>query len=132
MQPGGDGDAARASRAGQGSTNESLLAAVQTYFEANNDTQSFVGLALLKASLEDQQLRQDEQMVRALWAVLPTKFIKRLLRTGTKSENSDANQMLDLGVSVLHTFAALLPDEARQEPKFIKRIPLLVEGLLLG
>jgi hypothetical protein len=38
--------------------------------------------------------------------------------------------MLDLAVSVLYIFSILLPDQAKNDAKFINRIPLLVNAVL--
>ncbi|KAH7313345.1 Neurochondrin-domain-containing protein [Stachybotrys elegans] len=104
---------------------------IQTLLKAKDDTQRFVGLALLKSILDNSpHLRQDQHVIQALWASLPAKFLDRLLRTGSSSSSRDAKDMLDLAVSVLHTFVVLLPDEAKLQPKFVERIPRLVAAVL--
>ncbi|KAF7541197.1 hypothetical protein G7Z17_g12028 [Cylindrodendrum hubeiense] len=107
------------------------LAKLQTLLRAKDDTQRFVGLALLKSVLDSSpELREDEQTVQSLWAALSPKFLDRLLRTGSKPSNTNAKEMLDLVVSVLHIFAILLPERAGSDPKFIDRIPGLVNAVL--
>ncbi|KAK2070658.1 hypothetical protein P8C59_005135 [Phyllachora maydis] len=113
-----------------------------------DDTSRFVGLALLKSVLDDSPaLRADETVVSALWESIPPHFLDRLLRTGVarlagpqtageeekKEDEDEASHMLDLAVSVLHTFSTLLPlpRQARREPKFVQRIPAMLPCLLL-
>ncbi|RDA91517.1 hypothetical protein CP533_4559 [Ophiocordyceps camponoti-saundersi (nom. inval.)] len=107
------------------------LVNIQNLLQARDDTQRFVGLALLKSVLDNsQELRQDEAVVQSLWASLSAKFVDRLLRTGSNPANQNAKDMLDLAVSVLHTFAALLPESSRADAKFTGRIPGLVGSVL--
>ncbi|KAL2021020.1 hypothetical protein VTK56DRAFT_7675 [Thermocarpiscus australiensis] len=107
---------------------------IQTLLGAKDDTSRFVGLALLKSVLDnDPDLRSNEDAIATLWEAIPSKFLDRLIRTGSKQEPSsrkDAADMLDLAVSVLHTFAALLPEHAKQDHRLIDRIPQLVVCLL--
>ncbi|KAF5579534.1 hypothetical protein FPCIR_11068 [Fusarium pseudocircinatum] len=104
---------------------------IQSLLKAKDDTQRFVGLALLKSLLDSsEQLRQDEQTVRGLWSSLSPKFLDRLLRTGSKPSTQNSKEMLDLAVSVLYIFSLLLPDQAKSDAKFINRIPLLVNAVL--
>ncbi|KAL2164696.1 hypothetical protein VTH06DRAFT_3913 [Thermothelomyces fergusii] len=109
---------------------------IQTLLSAKDDTSRFVGLALLKPVLDNTpELRNDEQIISDLWASIPPKFLARLFKSGMgQRERSDgsrieSNDMLDLAVSVLHTFAALLPESAKQDPKLVDRIPQLVTCL---
>ncbi|RDA84266.1 hypothetical protein CP532_1980 [Ophiocordyceps camponoti-leonardi (nom. inval.)] len=107
------------------------LANIQNLLQARDDTQRFVGLALLKSVLDNsRQLREDEAAVQSLWASLSVKFVDRLLRTGSSPSNENAKDMLDLAVSVLHKFAALLPESSRADAKFTGRIPGLVCSVL--
>ncbi|KAK7424974.1 hypothetical protein QQZ08_008370 [Neonectria magnoliae] len=107
------------------------LAKLQTLLRAKDDTQRFVGLALLKSVLDSSpELREDDHTVQSLWGSLSPKFLDRLLRTGSKPSNKDAKEMLDLAVSVLHIFAILLPERADTDSKFLDRIPGLVSALL--
>lgn len=108
------------------------LQKIQYLLKTRDDTARFVGLALLKSVLDNSPaLRQDEESITALWATIPSTFLDRLLRTGMgdKGENKDAKEMLEVGVSVIHTFAKLLPDAAKAGSKFYNRIPLLVTCL---
>ncbi|KAF5227371.1 hypothetical protein FAUST_11820 [Fusarium austroamericanum] len=104
---------------------------ILSLLKAKDDTQRFVGLALLKSVLDgSEQLRQDEQTVQSVWSSLSPKFLDRLLRTGSNPSTKNSKEMLDLVVSVLHIFAILLPDQATSDVKFINRIPLLVNAVL--
>lgn len=102
---------------------------IKSLLQAKDDTQRFVGLALLKSVLDNTPaLRDENETIQELWTSIPVKFLDRLLRTGAKPSNANAKDMLDLAISVLHTFALLLPDEARGEARFTGRIPLLVSS----
>lgn len=107
------------------------IAQVQTLLKAKDDTQRFVGLALLKSVLDNTpNLREDEHVIETLWSSTSAKFLDRLLRTGSKPSGKDTKEMLTLAVSVLHTFAALLPESAVADRKFTDRIPALVGAIL--
>ncbi|RSM04679.1 hypothetical protein CEP52_006652 [Fusarium oligoseptatum] len=107
------------------------IAKIKTLLKAKDDTQRFVGLALLKSVLDgSEELRQDEETVHSLWSSLSPKFLDRLLRTGSKPSNKNAKEMLDLVVSVLHIFSILLPEQAKSDARFIDRTPLLVAAIL--
>ncbi|KAK1751565.1 e9b59b6a-f39c-4d2a-9b94-75afe2ab05bc [Echria macrotheca] len=115
------------------------IAKIQTLLRANDDTSRFVGLALLKSVLDNSvELREDEDTLISLWESIPPKFVDRLLRTGNKESSSTEDgasksrnrDMLDLAVSVMHTFVALLPGRAARDSSMIGRIPLLVASLL--
>jgi hypothetical protein len=125
---------------GQGQQGASVQK-VKTLLGAKDDTSRFVGLALLKSVLDNTpELRSDEEAIVSLWGSISPKFLDRLIKTGSKqpkssassseSSRKDTNDMLDLAVSVLHTFAVLLPEKERQNAKFLDRIPHLVAGLL--
>lgn len=110
---------------------KATIARVHGFLKAKDDTQNFVGLALLKSLLDNSPLlREDVEVLRDLWASLSSKFMDRLLRTGSKPSKDNSKEMLDLAVSVLHTFAILLPEQARGQSKFTKRIPALVGAVL--
>jgi hypothetical protein len=112
---------------------EANISKIQALVQAQDDTQRFVGLALLKSVLDNSpDLQKNHDVVQRLWDSLPAKFLDRLLRTGSNPSKKDSKEMLDLAVSVLHTFAALLPEEARSQPKFTDRIPRLVSAVLYG
>lgn len=105
---------------------------IQALLKAKDDTSRFVGLALLKSVLDNSQtIRDDEHTLLSLWESISPKFIDRLMRTGSgKNAAQNAKDMLDLAVSVLHTFANLLPDHAKAGPRFVGKIPSLVSSLL--
>ena len=115
------------------SSSQADIPKLQTLLKAKDDTQRFVGLALLKSVLDNSpELRQDATVVQSLWDSLSPKFLDRLIRTGSKpsTKNQNAKEMLDLAVSVLHTFAVLLPERAGSDTKFLDRIPGLVGAVL--
>ncbi|GFP59468.1 hypothetical protein ACSS6W_010812 [Trichoderma asperelloides] len=112
---------------------EANISKIQSLVQAQDDTQRFVGLALLKSVLDNSpELQGNHDVVQRLWDSLPAKFLDRLLRTGSNPSKKDSKEMLDLAVSVLHTFAALLPEGATSQPKFTDRIPRLVSAVLNG
>ncbi|PHH62555.1 hypothetical protein CDD81_6941 [Ophiocordyceps australis] len=104
---------------------------IKDLLKSKDDTQRFVGLAFTKSLLDNsQQHRQDEQVIQELWTSLSPRFLNRLLRTGSRPDASDGKQMLDLAASVMHTFAALLPQSSMAEAKFTERIPAIIDALL--
>lgn len=111
--------------------NTTDIAKLKTLLKSKDDTQRFVGLALLKSVLDNSEhLRQDGDAVQSLWACISPKFLDRLIKTGSKPSHQDSKNMLDLVVSVLHIFAILLPEQARSDAKFVDRIPGLVGAVL--
>ncbi|KAL7962718.1 Neurochondrin domain-containing protein [Trichoderma compactum] len=129
------GDKAEASSSATSNANqyEASISKIQTLLQAQDDTQRFVGLALLKSVLDNSPgLQQNDEVLQRLWDSIPAKFLDRLLRTGSNPSKRDSKEMLDLAVSVLHTFVALLPAEATSQPKFTGRIPRLVGAVLYG
>jgi len=109
------------------------ISKIQSLLSAKDDTSRFVGLALLKSVLDNSQaLRESEETVTVLWESISPKFLDRLIKTASRSHASVKNgqDMLDLAVSVLHTFATLLPEKARKDGRMTGRIPLLVACLL--
>ncbi|TID02619.1 Uncharacterized protein CH35J_004220 [Colletotrichum higginsianum] len=101
--------------------------------EAKDDTSRFVGLALLKSLLDNsEELRNDSETVLGLWESISPKFLDRLVRTGISAQatQKDAKNMMDLAVSVIHTFTLLLPDQSRRDKRLVGRLPLLVSSLL--
>lgn len=124
---------ASSSTAANAKQDEASISKIQTLLQAQDDTQRFVGLALLKSVLDNSpSLQENHELLQRLWDSLPAKFLDRLLRTGSNPSKRDSKEMLDLAVSVLHTFVALLPAEASSQPKFTDRIPRLVSAVLYG
>ncbi|GJC95282.1 DUF1941 family protein [Colletotrichum higginsianum] len=106
---------------------------IQSMLEAKDDTSRFVGLALLKSLLDNsEELRNDSETVLGLWESISPKFLDRLVRTGISAQatQKDAKNMMDLAVSVIHTFTLLLPDQSRRDKRLVGRLPLLVSSLL--
>ncbi|KAG6037560.1 hypothetical protein E4U41_004913 [Claviceps citrina] len=110
------------------------VAKIKALLEAKDDTQRFVGLALLKSVLDNTpELRQDAASIQHLWASVSPRFLDRLVATGSqpaRGGKKNVKEMLDLAVSVMHTFAALVPEALRAERKFTGRIPGLVRAVL--
>ncbi|KAI8626833.1 DUF1941-domain-containing protein [Xylariaceae sp. FL1651] len=99
---------------------------------AKDDTSRFVGLLLLKSTLDNHssELRYDQ--VEALWDSISPKFLDRLLRTGSQpasEERKQSKDMLDVAVAVVYTFTKLLNDCALKE-KFYRRIPNMANAVL--
>lgn len=105
---------------------------IQNLLKAKDDTSRFVGLALMKAVLDNGQLLQDSDRLQLLWEAISPKFLDRLLRAhpSSKGGKSEAMAMVDLAVAVLHTFTILLPDHVRRQQKFLGRIQPLVQSLV--
>ncbi|KAK4211937.1 Neurochondrin-domain-containing protein [Rhypophila decipiens] len=109
---------------------------IQALLTAKDDTSRFVGLALLKSLLDNsEQVRQDVNTMTAVWQTISPKFLDRLIKTGSQTQNQNGGgkqgqEMLDLAVSVLHTFITLLPAEVVRGKRAIGRIPHLVACLL--
>lgn len=108
------------------------VAKIQQLLESKNDTTRFLGLALLKSTLDTStELLNDEDVVASLWGSISPKFLDRLLRTGSKpgAKQKNAKEMLDIAAAVIFAFTVLLPVAARSEPKLVGRIPLLIEAI---
>jgi hypothetical protein len=125
--------------AGMASTDASALADPSATFEklqellkAKDDTSRFVGLALLKSVLDNGQLVQDLTRMLVLWEALSPKFLDRLLRAqqNEKLSKTEARDMVDLAVAVLHTFTILLPETSLKEKRVVGRIIPLVKALV--
>ena len=113
--------------------NAAGLEQIKGLLKAKDDTSRFVGLALLKSVLDTQaQLREDVALVSSLWESISPKFLARLLRSSKneKTTNDEARNMVDIAVGVLHIFAILLPEESREDRRFVERIGGLVNCLL--
>src|SRR3569833_815176 len=112
---------------------EASVQKIEDLLKTKNDTSRFVGLALLKSVLDNSpEQRDDGNTDIRLRKSIPASFLHRLLRTGSapRTEQRDAKDMLDLSVSVLHTFSILLPDSEKSSEALVGMIPLLVESLL--
>lgn len=112
---------------------EASIRKIQELLKTKNDTSRFVGLALLKSVLDNSaDLRNDQSRVVQLWESIPPTFLRRLLRTGSRSSPSQKNakDMLDLAVSVILTFSTLLPEDLRGNSALVDQIPVLVASIL--
>lgn len=105
---------------------------VHTLLKTKDDTSRFVGLALLKAILDNGGLRDDPDALHLLWESISPKFLDRLLRAGQneKVSKEEARDMVDLAVAVLHTFTILLPEEAWKGNRLTRRTAPLVNAFL--
>ncbi|KAK2062849.1 DUF1941-domain-containing protein [Colletotrichum caudatum] len=106
---------------------------IYSMLTAKDDTSRFVGLALLKTLLDNsEELRNDAGTITSLWESISPKFLDRLVRTGSaaQSNQKDAKNLVDLAVSVIRTFALLLPDQSKRDKRLVGRLPLLVSSLL--
>lgn len=113
--------------------NAAALEQIKGLLKAKDDTSRFVGLALLKSVLDTQaQLREDVALVSSLWESISPKFLARLLRASKneKTSNEEAKNMVDIAVGVLHIFAILLPEDTREDRRFVDRIGGLVNCLV--
>lgn len=126
-------DVAMADVLGQPTDNAAGLEQVKGLLKAKDDTSRFVGLALLKSVLDTQaQLREDIALVSSLWESISPKFLAKLLRAtkNEKTSNDEAKNMVDIAVAVLHMFGILLPEESREDRRFVDRIAGLVNCLI--
>ncbi|KAK7952522.1 uncharacterized protein PG986_008250 [Apiospora aurea] len=106
---------------------------IQQLLRAKDDTSRFVGLALLKSTLDSSEdIRESKEVIATLWDSISVTFLDRLLKTGAKpgSKQNDAKEMLDLATNVIYTFTVLLPADAVTNSKLVGRIPRLVEAVL--
>lgn len=126
-----DGQPAKASDAQPMNQDAATIAKIKSLLQAKDDTQRFVGLALLKSVLDNTpELRADESTIKQLWASVSPRFLDRLIATGSQPSGNNVREMLDLAVSVIYTFAALVPEAMRAEEEFTDRIPGLVKAVL--
>jgi len=98
-----------------------------------DDTYRFVGLALLKSVLDNQQsLREDPRIIAKCWAAISPKFLDALLRASESGGRSqkEAQNMVGLAVAVIHAFLVLLPSESCENVSMVGRTPGLVAALL--
>ncbi|CAH0043142.1 unnamed protein product [Clonostachys solani] len=103
------------------------LVKIRALLQAEDDTKIFTGLALVKSLLDNsQQLRDDQDAIQSLWGSISAKFLRRLIRTGSASPNSNGKDMLNLAVSVMHTFSVLLPADTINE----SNSPEIMDSLL--
>ncbi|KAI1265187.1 DUF1941-domain-containing protein [Xylariaceae sp. FL1019] len=119
---------------------------VRQLLAAKDDTSRFVGLLLLKTTLDNHasSMQYEQITERTLWLKILTychiqvwdsvsaKFLDRLIRTGsrpTSSKEEQARDMLNAAVAVIYTFTRLLNDCAVNE-KLYSRISGLINATL--
>ncbi|KAI0118731.1 Neurochondrin-domain-containing protein [Nemania sp. FL0031] len=99
---------------------------------AKDDTSRFVGLLLLKTTLDNHAAKLQQEQVAALWNSISPRFLDRLIRTGShpaSEQKKQSGDMLDVAVAVIYTFTKLLNDCALSE-RFYARIPNLANAVL--
>ncbi|KAI9885505.1 MAG: hypothetical protein M1823_002687 [Watsoniomyces obsoletus] len=113
-----------------------------TLLSSKDDTSRFVGLALLKSLLDNQEeLRQDPQVTSKCWEAVSARFLDRLLGSSAsdniqknknkenkkkKKSEEEIQNMLDLAVQVIHTFTLLNSSKAGDDEKLVGRTPGLI------
>ncbi|KAI0455307.1 Neurochondrin-domain-containing protein [Xylaria acuta] len=105
---------------------------VHQLLAAKDDTSRFVGLLLLKTTLDNHASDLQHEQVAALWNWISPRFLDRLIRTGSRPASEQRKQsgdMLDVAVAVIYTFTKLLNDCAVNE-RFYARIPNLAAAVL--
>lgn len=115
-----------------GGDSSATFTRIQELLKTKDDTSKFVGLALLKSVLDNGQLAKDPEKLRTLWESISPNFIDRLLRSrpSEKISQSEAQDMVDLAVAVLHTFTVLLPEDCQKDTRLVGRTSPLMEALL--
>ncbi|KAI0603527.1 Neurochondrin-domain-containing protein [Biscogniauxia sp. FL1348] len=104
---------------------------IKSLLKAKDDTSRFVGLTLLKETLEtNPELQNDKVELACLWQCISPRFLDRLLLTGMgiTSDQNHARHMLDFAVGAIHTFTSLQPKYAIGTAYF-ERIPRLSAAL---
>lgn len=112
---------------------DAILDQIKGLLGAKDDTSRFVGLALLKAVLDNNEpLREDVNQIVSFWSAISPRFLDRLLKAGQndKTTKEEAENMLDIAVAVLHTFTILLPVASRNDSKFVGRTEALIQALI--
>ncbi|KAK5636644.1 hypothetical protein RRF57_012356 [Xylaria bambusicola] len=105
---------------------------VHQLLAAKDDTSRFVGLLLLKTTLDNHASDLRHEQVIELWNSISPRFLDRLIRTRPHPASQQRKQpgdMLDVAVAVIYTFTKLLNDCALNE-KFYARIPNLANAVL--
>ncbi|KAI0476843.1 Neurochondrin-domain-containing protein [Xylaria cf. heliscus] len=105
---------------------------VHQLLATKDDTSRFVGLLLLKTTLDNHASDLQHEQVAALWNSISPRFLDRLIRTGSRQvsgQRKQAGDMLDVAVAVIYTFTKLLNDCAVNE-RFYARIPNLATAVL--
>ncbi|KAI1813907.1 DUF1941-domain-containing protein [Poronia punctata] len=105
---------------------------IHTLLAAKDDTSRFVGLLLLKTTLDKHASELQHGQVKGLWDSISPRFLDRLIRTGSRPASEQQKQsgdMLAVAVAVLYTFTKLLNNCALDE-RFYGRIPNLANAVL--
>lgn len=103
-----------------------------------SDTSRFVALSLLKSVLETQASKtsksedQRSEGLVEIWRAISPTFLDRLLkaRTSQTIQRSEANDMVDIAVAVIHAFVLQIPDSIRNDEKLCGRAKVLIDALV--
>ena len=99
---------------------------------AHDDTSKFVGLALIKSLLDNQdELRSDPVITSTCWDAVPVRFLSRLLRAKENKQRSpgENESLVELAVNIIHTFTLLEPSTAGDDLKLVGRTAALISLL---
>jgi hypothetical protein len=106
---------------------KAALQQVFTLLKARDDTSRFVGLSLLRSLLDaNDDLRNDDSVIRQCWEAVPNKFLMRLMKA-RGADTEEVKNMNDLAVAVVHTFANLLSADQIAEKKMLDLSEPLIE-----
>lgn len=100
--------------------------------KSRNDTNRFVGLALLRSILDNKiDFQKDPETVNRCWAAVPATFLDGLLRAPLvkKRSKEESQHMVELAVAVLHAFIVLLPDYIKNDTKCLGRLGGIASAL---
>lgn len=88
--------------------------------KAKDDTSRFAGLSLLRSLLDsNEKLRDDPNVVSKCWSAVTEKFLVRLIKAQATAKRSEeeAKSLVELAISIIHTFVNLLPPEQLETEK---------------
>lgn len=104
----------------------------------NSDESKFMGMAQLNAILKSdtkiaKEFRKSKSTITECWDAIPGRFLDRLLAIAEfkGKEVVDRDWVTNHVVSFIHTAVQVLPESARNDKKFAKRIDklLIITGL---
>ena len=103
-------------------TNDPSSALAQTLglLKAKDDTSRFAGLSLLRSLLDsNEKLRDDPDVISKCWSSISEKFLVRLLKAqpSDKRNEEESKSLVELAVSIVHTFVNLLPSNELESTK---------------
>jgi len=98
----------------------SALAQTLVLLKAKDDTSRFAGLSLLRSLLDsNEKLRNDPDVISKCWSSISEKFLVRLLKAqpSDKRSEEESKSLVELAVSIVHTFVNLLPPNELESAK---------------